>query len=173
MSYLKFLRAYAVFGAFCFQFASAAEKSVNALPLVVLSGADSRYTGPSYELIKKPSELTKAWAKHLGTSEEDAYRPALVVDFDRCMVVAVFRGERRNVRGIEVEPLVEGNGAMTIRFSEIGYQTGGKGNLQPPDRPYAFIVVPKSSKSIVLEENVQQYKGQPPIWKQSAKLPAN
>ena len=173
MTYPKSFPACAVFVAFYLQSAGAAEKTVNALPLVVLSGADSHCTQPSYELIKKSSELTKAWAKHLGTSEDDAYRPAMVVDFDRCMVVAIFRGEQGNVRGIELEPVIEGNTALTIRFSDLGYQTGGKSNFKPPDRPYAFIVVPKSSKSIVLEENVQQYKGQPPIWNPLAKLPAN
>jgi hypothetical protein len=36
---------------------------------------------------------------------------------------------------------------------------------------YGFFVLPRSSKTVVLEENVQNYLGQPPEWKERANLP--
>lgn len=41
----------------------------------------------------------------------------------------------------------------------------------PADDYCRFIVLPKSDKEIVLEENIQRYIGHPPAWKVRARLP--
>lgn len=139
-------------------------------PAVILSGVGSNIKSPRYELIGTPDDLKRVWSNHLGTTTSDEYGSVLQVDFDDHIVVVVFMGARVNVRGITVEPLIETADSMIIRFSELAYQTGGPANNNAPDRPYAFIVLPKAHKSIVLEENIQQYKNQPPEWKERAKL---
>jgi hypothetical protein len=139
-------------------------------PIVVMAGADSNVHGFSNQRITTPDDWASIWSGHLGKSVDDAYRPTLEVDFDRCLVVAIFRGEEVNVRGIKINSTFETKDSIVIRFEDVGYQTSGADNNKRPDRPYAFVVLPKTSKSIVLEENTQRYKGAPPVWTQCARL---
>lgn len=139
-------------------------------PLVVLAGANSHIHKPSFQRITTPAAWARTWASHLGTSTDDAYRPTLEVDFDRCLVVAVLCGDEVNVRGMEVASIRDSAESLFIRVERMYYQTAGEGNNKPPDRPYAFIVLPKTDKNIVLEENTQQYSGRPPVWKQWVRL---
>ena len=143
-------------------------------PLVVISGADSHVMKPAFERYASPDDWTRAWAKHLGTTVEDHYRAVLDVDFDRCLVVAIFQGAKVNARGIRIESIREGAESIYIRFEELGYQSvvGPNSKPKPPERPYAFIVLPKSSKRIVIEENVQSIKNAPPKWQERARLVA-
>jgi len=143
----------------------AVENSDSFRPFVVMSGADSHVTKPSLTVIQGNEQWQRVWEEHVGTTVDDAYRAAMEVDFDRCMVVVVFRGLTRNVRGIAVDSVSASGESIRIRLNDVGYQTGGKGNDRPLDRPYVFIILPKSTKDIVVEENVQKYKGEPPEWK--------
>ncbi len=60
-----------------------------------------------------------------------------------------------------------------MRFRDKFCQTRGAG----PDgggrqtTVYGFFVLSRSGKTVVLEENVQNIKGQPPVWKKRAGLP--
>jgi hypothetical protein len=138
--------------------------------LVVVSGANSKVSNSSLERITTAKEWAKAWARHLGTTEDDPYRPNFDVDFEHCLVVAIFRGNQVNTRGVKVESIAESADRIRIRFKDVGYQTVDNGEPSPPDRPYAFVVVPKTDKAIVLEEDVQSYKDHPPVWEQCGKL---
>jgi len=86
------------------------------------------------------------------------------------MVVVVFLGEKANVSGIDLEPLIEGPSSIVIRIRELTYQTAGSEGDKPPDRPYAFVILPRLYKSVILEEDVQQYKDAPPKWVRLADL---
>ena len=141
-------------------------------PLVAMSGSDSHVKKPSYQRVTTPEDWTRTWANHLGTSKDDAYRPLLEVDFDRCLVVVIFRGEEVNVRGIRIDSTFETAESIVIRFTELGYQTAGEANNKPPDRPYAFVIVPKTHKTIVLEENFPTKFPRPPKWQEVARLNA-
>jgi hypothetical protein len=146
---------------------------VASVPLVVLSGNDSRVKQLAYSRISSSAEWNKAWLNHLGVKDEAIFRPALEIDFDRCCVVAVFKGEYVNTCRLEVKSVRDVGNATVIRFDAVSYQSGGApGNR--PDRvtPYAFIVIPKTDRLIVLEENVQSYLGEPPVWKEVAQLTA-
>src|SRR6188474_3439133 len=72
-------------------------------PIAVHSGADSKVTKPQYKVIASDKEWQSVWASHLGTSVDDAYRQAFEVDFDKCMVVAILRGNQINIRGITID----------------------------------------------------------------------
>jgi hypothetical protein len=69
-------------------------------PLIAISGADSHVQRTTYDRIINPDDWDSAWASHLGTRKDDAYRSRFEIDFERCMVVVIFRGERVNVRGV-------------------------------------------------------------------------
>jgi hypothetical protein len=140
--------------------------------LVAISGADSHVGKPSYQRITTAKDWARIWATHLGTSVDDAYRQLLEVDFQRCLIVVIFQGEAINVRGIQIVSFSETLNSITIRFDELTYQTAGDSNNDPPRRPYAFVIIPTTSKTIVVEENVQNYKDAPLEWKQIARLPA-
>jgi hypothetical protein len=144
-------------------------------PLVAISGADSSVRLPSFERIATAKGWTSVWVRHLGTTTEDAYRPRLEVDFDRCLVVVIFRGERQNVRGIQVGSLRESTDSIILRFEELTYQTeqtaqASNQKARPPALPYAFVILSKTSKPIILEEGTRQYINEPPTWRVCARL---
>jgi hypothetical protein len=140
------------------------------MPLVVVSGADSEVRQASYRRITEPDEWAKIWANHVGTSVDDPYSPRFEVDFGRCMVIAILRGEQQNSRGIQLDSMEDSEDVLVIRFTQLGYQTSGADNNKPLDRPYAFVVVPAATKRIVIEENVQNLIGRPPDWKEVARM---
>jgi hypothetical protein len=135
-------------------------------PLVIINGADSRNAKPSLQVIRSTEEWKRVWAAHRGVAEGVADRFGMDVDFDRCMVVAIFRGARKSTHGIEISSTSDFGELIRIRCSDLTYQTAGKGNDAPPNTPYAFVVLTKSKKNVIVEANVQRYLGQPPVWKE-------
>lgn len=148
--------------------ANAAEKPIK--PLVVLSGKNSEIHQASYRRITEPDEWTKIWASHVGTSVDDPYSPRFEADFERCMVIAILRGEQRNSRGMQLDSIEDTEDALVIRFTQLGYQTSGADNNKPPDRPFAFVVLPATSKTIIFEENFPNMMGTPPKWREVARM---
>jgi hypothetical protein len=53
-----------------------------------------------------------------------------------------------------------------LRTKPMGPGGGGK-----EVAVYGFFVFPRSGKAVVLEENVQSYLGQPPVWKEQVRWP--
>ncbi len=142
-------------------------------PLVVLDGDDSHVTKGALICVSSEKEWDETWLEHIGKAPADrTFRGRLEVDFSRLMVVAVFLGDSINSRGIEVSEILDSPGTMTIRITRRSYQSMAGDEPDPPKRPYAFIVLPKSGKEIVLEENRQRYLGYPPEWKVHARLPS-
>jgi hypothetical protein len=141
----------------------------NSKPLVVYSGSNSEVRKPLYSKITSKSDWDKVWAAHLGTSVDDAYRPAFEVDFDKCAVIAILKGDQINVRGVEIANVIDNGNSITVRFREVGYQSADESNHKP-DKPFAFVVLPKTNKQIVLEEDTQTYKNEPAIWKELTRL---
>jgi hypothetical protein len=122
-------------------------------PLIFLSGADSKVTKESYDRITTADEWEKTWIQHLGTSKDDYYRPLMEIDFSRCMVIAIFRGKQIQVRQVEVNSISEQKGSLIVRFTELQYSIGAIGKMPEPEykNPYAFIVLPKNDKELILE----------------------
>src|SRR5262249_26985799 len=119
-------------------------------PIAVLSGANSKVSRKSYERIATDAAMQEAWARHLGTSVDDAYRPQFEVDFKRCLVIAVFQGDRINARGIAIESVQPRKNALVVRCLNLGYQTFNEENNKSPEKPFAFVVLPKTELDIVL-----------------------
>lgn len=148
-------------------------ESYAAKPLAAYSGNDSHVPKPLYERITYSTAWEEIWAKHLGTSKDDAYRPLFEIDFDNYMVVAIFRGKQIQIRQLEIDSVTEWKSDFTvIRFNELGYSIGATGKMPESEYkyPYAFVVIPKSNKTIILEEGVRQYKGDPPKWTEVIRL---
>ncbi|HEV2293884.1 MAG TPA: hypothetical protein VGR35_08500 [Tepidisphaeraceae bacterium] len=149
--------------------ADARKPAVVMAPLTVLTGNDSHVKKPTYERITSAADWKKTWLNHLGMKEDTIYRPAMEVDFSRCEVIAVFEGESWNSCGFRIDSVTEQDDSIVVRFDDISYQTAGPDGGGDRVTPFAFVVLPKSQKLITLEDNVQQYIGHPPEWKEVAR----
>jgi hypothetical protein len=147
-------------------------------PYVTLTGADSHVKERSYRRVASEEDWIKIWQRHKGEKESEDYDlfydplglPS--IDFEKCMVIAVFQGSSCNSAGLKAVTILEEKDRIVLRFEDKSYQTGGfdadGGRKQVT--VYGFFVLPRSRKTVVLEENVQNYLGQPPVWKERASL---
>jgi len=153
---------------------AAAQEPREAKPYVTLAGAASRITTREYHRITTQEELVGIWLRHVGSDaarHSEYYNEAGVpeVEFTRCMVVAAFGGECINSAGIYPVSIAEDAEQTRLRFDHRSYQSGPEGDRATP---FGFFVVPRSSKRLVLEENVQHLIGGPPKWKERARFDA-
>jgi hypothetical protein len=88
------------------------------------------------------------------------------------MVLAIFRGQAVNHRGVTVKSITETADEVTVRFDYLTFQTAGPDGGAVPASAYGFILLPASKKTVVLEEDVQGLKDRPSIWKERARLMA-
>jgi hypothetical protein len=140
--------------------------------LTVLTGDDSHITKTAYRRVGSSSEWKKTWLSHLGLKNGTIYRTAMEVDFNRCMVIAMFSGTSVNSCGYHIGSVRENKDAIVVRFDHISFQTDGPGGGADYVTPDAFIVLPKSQEPVVLEEIVQIYKNHAPEWKEIVRLSA-
>ncbi len=150
----------------CSAVASAESSPSVVKPLVVFTGSDSKIDVKTVLQITSQKKLDELWAKHVGKTETDNRR-CPEIDFDRCILVAAFQGATVNQLGNRVDETIESPDSITLRVNRISYQSAGESNVCTP---YIFIALPKTTKTIIIEENSQSYLGQPPIWKETARL---
>jgi hypothetical protein len=155
----------------------AAEATPPALrPCVVLTGADSQVKSPGYVRVESQKEWASVWHRHKGveeTKEHDAFFNPLGlpgIDFDRYMVIAVFCGSGWNSAGVKAVSILDEKDRILFRFEGKWYQTAGPDGGGKKVNVYGFFVLPRTGKTVVLEENVQGLIGHPPVWKERAIL---
>jgi hypothetical protein len=153
---------------------AAAQDAKETKPYVTLAGAASKIAAKEYDRITTHDELVKVWLRHMGADparHNDFYNEAGVpdVDFERCMVVAVFGGECINSAGIYAFSIAEEADRVLLRFDHRSFQSGPEGKHATP---FGFFFVPRSPKALVLEENVQSLIGGEPKWKERARFEA-
>jgi hypothetical protein len=140
-------------------------------PIVVITGTDSEQTKRSFARCFTEGELHDCWRKHRVKDEDCLGCPT--VDFDSYMVVAIFYGKRRQDHGIWVREIVEEKECIRFRFQPNSYQCSNvPGSFKVCDTmSYAFVVLPKSTKELVLEEQTSGSLISPPVWTQQAMFP--
>ena len=145
-------------------------------PCVVMTGADSKNSKPGYHRITSEKEWARVWQIHKGIKVAKNYNfyynplDLPKVDFDRFMVIAIFRGDGWNSAGLQAVSIAENKGRFVFRFDEKTYQTAGPDGGGRAVTVYGFFVIPKSTKDIVFEQNVQGRKNMPPVWKTRATI---
>lgn len=143
-------------------------------PAVTYRGAASAITEPRYVRVTSQADFEKLWKEHRGEAAQ--HTDMLDVDFKTCMVIAIFQGRSANTDGVKLEGVSERNGGLLVRFDEWSYQTmtiqGDPESGIIRTTAYGFIVLPRSEKPVVLEENTQGLIGKPPIWTERARFPA-
>lgn len=144
--------------------------------LLEFMGRDGKIMGREFHRVLNSQDWVELWARHSGQAKKDlewsgAYPK---IDFTRCMVVASFHGKTVNTRGEELQAVDEVDGKLRLRFWSSGYQTMSLGGEDKGDPAvsYGIWVLPRSTKAVVIEENVQDLIGKPPIWKEQSKFDA-
>jgi hypothetical protein len=144
--------------------------------LVELSGRESKIIKQEFARVTSHEEWSRLWRRHVGAGENDMEAAIGLpkIDFDRCMVVAFFRGQSMNTNGEGLSEAEEVDGTLRLRFDSYGFQTASfNGEDQGvKGHSYGFWVLPKSKKPVLIEENVQDLIGKPPIWKEKTRLDA-
>jgi hypothetical protein len=133
-----------------------------------------------FEVVSNEKDWKKLWKEHRGDEATRLFAESdqnCDIDFDTQYVVAVFYGSSP---GGEVELRQRGDTAL-IGYRNTYYQTeGGAADLRPDIRKaqeattshYAFVILPKPVKTIVIEKDIQNELGKPPIWEEQKRFPA-
>jgi hypothetical protein len=127
--------------------------------------AKSHVESAEYHRITDPASWETLWNRH----DTSARSPE--VDFASNMVVAIFQGKGWNSDGVYCVSAWEDDATLRVRYDERSYQTAGPDGGGVRVSSCGFIVLPKSAKTLVLEENVQGLIGGAPVWKERARLP--
>lgn len=138
-------------------------------PYVALSGHDSAITERRCVRVTDAETWAALWKEHRGEKLEtnaSGWPTTPVIDFERCMVIAVFRGESWNANGEYVESIEEVDRHVRLRFDSHTFQTSGPDGGGVRVTPFGIWVIARTEKPIVIEENVQGLIGQPPKWKE-------
>jgi len=137
-------------------------------PLVVLTGAESRIKEKCRHLITSEEEWARIWLRHRGRpleTHDDYYNKAGVplIDFESCMVLALFQGPGSNSAGLRAMSIHEGEEVTIFRFDDKSYQTMERGDKVSV---YGFFILPRSSRTLIVQENVQALLVGKPVWKE-------
>ncbi len=156
--------------------ASAAELPRKLKPVVVWTGTDSKQAKMSFARYCSRKDWSATWHKHQSTDRKGNKQRCPEVDFDSHMVVAIFQGKSFQDTGIEVITVTDEKNCIRIRYKPMSFQVA---YIEPPAKgetdsyetqSYAFLVLPKSQKAIVLEEDVRSLIHDPPLWKKRSTI---
>lgn len=149
------------------------------MPCVTWSGSASHILkGLEVLRLTTADDWTKAWTRHMGDAiEKNSFNEPVIpeVDFDRFMVLAIFRGKSVNNNGEYIVSIDEHAEHLLVRFDSHSFQSASFGGGPDPGQsvvPYGLFVLARSAKELVVEENVQDLIGAPPKWKEQARFPA-
>ncbi|AWM41957.1 hypothetical protein GobsT_69110 [Gemmata obscuriglobus] len=149
-------------------------------PTLILTGSHSAIRKNKFEVVANERDWQKLWKEHRGDAAARLFTDAdqsFDVDFDTHYVVAVFYGGSPEGR---VTPRRRGE-ALLIGYENLYYQTEGGAVDTSPDLSkaqeattahYAFLVLSKPMKTVVIERNTQRVLGEPPIWEEQKRFPA-
>jgi hypothetical protein len=142
-------------------------------PLMALTGKKSKVTKGKYRRVESAEAWKALWLEHQTGSpkprEVPPDMPFVEIDFTRCMVIAVFEGKGINCAGFKAHSVTETESNLLLRVSPRGIQSGVPG---VDTTAWAVFVLPRSTKPVVIEENVQRWKDRPPVWEKCAELKA-
>jgi len=184
--------AIGVAGALAFLITTAAEEPTGRTlrPSVTISGAHSHVTIRRYHRVTSAELWRRIWQEHMGkswqerrervaqrrTDPNDLSEPLTfpMIDFENYMVIGIFDGEGHNCTALTVVSVYEEDKRIVLRYKRELYQTMarvGTGVKGDKTTAYGLFVVPRSVKPVVVEENVQNILGDPPLWQECMRFP--
>lgn len=149
--------------------AQRADQIKGSKPLVGWSGARSGVDDKQILRITSAQQWADVWSRHVGEKlEKNRFGQAQApeIDFDVCMVVAIFEGRTWNSDGLRLEPITEDDDHILLRFGHLSYQTFGPDGGGVRVTPFGIYVLPRSAKPLVVEKDTNNLIGKPPVWTQ-------
>lgn len=151
------------------------------LPAISLVGPNSGIHERRLERIRDEKTWQEIWglhAKDVGPRAAQGWLLPPRVDFRNYEVIAFFRGDSINDNGEVAESLLTAGDLVVLRFDSITFQSASSFDAPPnqaagvASTPYGIWVIPRSSKPIAVEENVQDLKDNPAQWQLQRLFPA-
>ena len=143
------------------------------------SGPRSEIRDPRLIQITDQESWNRLWTEHQGARAERliAHGGGVAsprIDFERYLVIAMFRGETTNCDGERLVSLQERKDDVLLRFDSFTFQTS---SFDGPDRgeaarSYGLWLVPRTGKPITIEENTQGMLDREPTWTWRTSMPA-
>lgn len=155
-------------------------KETKLKPTLLFTGSHSAILKDRFEVVSNEKDWKKLWQEHRGDAATRLFAEgsqSFEIDFDSHYLVAVFYGS--SPYG-EVTPR-QRDGTYFIGYKNLYYQTAVSEIDRRPDiskaqeattAQYAFIVLPKPVRTVVIERNVQRELGKPPIWEERKRFSA-
>jgi len=145
-------------------------------PTAVFDGTHSQIKKEKIVRVLTADAWKELWQEHRGKNATFTETgQSLEIDFETHYVIAIFVG---NCDGCAITPRLRGD-TVLIGYKGWVSQTEGRDERTPAQRAkddamasYAFVILPRSRRTVLVEENVQRMLGEPPIWKQRVSFPA-
>jgi hypothetical protein len=141
-------------------------------PLVSLLGQHSKIVKRGYHRIESDKGWEALWLRHqtgkpqLQNNPPDGFQEG-IVDFKRCMVLAVFQGEGENCAGYKVHSIQEDKERVLVRVQGEYFQSLGDA---AKTEAWGVFVLPRSGKPVVVELDTKSLIGGPPKWTKVAEF---
>lgn len=113
------------------------------------------HANTDHKVFYNREQMLEAWSEAGGIKETPPQKVARggesnlpdirQVDFDREMVIAVFRGKSTDHDGIKIERIIKREGKVIVQYRQIPLY---KGTAPIPDYPCGVVVVPKTEGEI-------------------------
>jgi hypothetical protein len=147
-------------------------------PVVIWSDINSKQAKESFDRYCSQEEWEANWHKQMGRGKGVDGTRCPQIDFDSYIVIAIFHGKWDSNSGISIICVSEDKEFVRVRYRPSWYQLAYRPGRAERDakslgtQSYAYVVLPRSPKAVVLEEDVCNLIASPPVWKQRAKLAA-
>ncbi len=147
-------------------------------PLVSWSGAFSEIHVPTIQRVVNREQWAALWKRHMGRkTERNATNVQVIpeVDFETCMVVAVFSGEMTQSNGNTVASLIDFDDHLRLRYARHLFEVSVRAERDArlvDVTPYGIFVIPRSDKRIEVEEEIPSMFGRPPDARSVGVIPA-
>jgi hypothetical protein len=167
---MRYLILFAAMAAFIETSPAAEPAPRKVKPVMVWAGTDGNEPKESFDRCSSQKEWEAVWYKHKGRDEEVHRLTRPEFDFDSYMVIAVFQGGSLKNFGVDVHAILEETDCIRVQIRGPSWQTRVNHEEKYDAQSFAIIVLPKSGKAIVFEEDVRGRIDEPPTWKERAKL---
>ena len=151
-------------------------------PLLVFDGSHSAVRQDRIDLCTTAKEWEVVWSKHRGEEAEPQFtetRQALDINFDTHYLVAIFTRDKQEC----VVTTFARENAVVVRYDAhylqiVGRFGGGekRSKFQKAKEnavaAYAFVVLPKPVKTVIIEQGLRADLTQPFVWKEQKRFPA-
>lgn len=129
----------------------------------VICGQKSSITERQYHLIDNQAKLSEVWRLH-------STEPAPTLNERTSMSLLIFSGRSVNSLGVKISSVEEQADSIRVRYTQHHFGSF-RGGVEC--QPWAMVILPRTTKPILVEENVQANKWDPDLWepRQTLRLP--